>query len=325
MLASVSFRPFNSNFWLPAVAGLVCLAFAEAACAEEGARDIEVVPFHNTSTGTNFDQLPQNDSQDLKIWQPTAPDSLARSSPSVKPGPLPRPQQPTISKEEQQLIERRRNWVFMQPEDYATMDPKTGKSPVGDDNGNDDKLTAMERYYHRLEQSGKSTTTNEFSRLNPDRMTAATNSLGATLPSKDTGAFGATPFNGTPEAGIFQPMTTADTANVFGSQNSAAKLTPEDVRLQAEQKARMENFKQLWDIDQANSAATPVVAPSSGPIDSAPLFGASMPGMPSTYKPAMPGAAGSSSKSAAPVAEPVVQPRHATPPHSDFTPVPRAF
>src|SRR3954468_14998384 len=90
MLASVSFRPFNSNFWLPAVAGLVCLTFAGAACAEEGARDIEVVPFHNTTTGTNFDQSPQNDSQSFKIWQPTAPDSLARSSPSAK-GLLPRP------------------------------------------------------------------------------------------------------------------------------------------------------------------------------------------------------------------------------------------
>ena len=322
MLANVSFRPFNSNFWLPAVAGLVCLAFAGAAYAGEGARDIEVVPFHNATTSTNFDQSPENDSQNFKVWQPSAPNSVARSSPPVKPGPLPRPQ-PSISKEEQQLLERRRNWVFMQPEDYATMDPKTGKSPFGDDNENDDKMTAMERYYHRLEQSGKSTTTNEFSRLNPDRMTAATNSLGVTLPSKDTGAFGTTPFNGTPEAGIFQPMTTADTANVFG--NSAARLTPEEVRLQAEQKSRMENFKQLWDIDQANSAATPVVAPSPGPIDSAPLFGASTPGMPSAFKPVMPGAASSSSKPAAPVVQTVAPPRHTTPPHSDFTPVPRAF
>jgi hypothetical protein len=323
MLASVSFRPFNLNFWLRAVAGLACLTFAGAVRAEEDARDIEVVPFRNISTGTNFDQLPQNSSENFKIWQPTAPNSVARSSPQARPGQLPRPQQPSLSKEEQQLIERRRNWVFMQPEDYATMDPKTGKSPFGDDTGNDDKLTAMERYYHRLEQSGKSATTNEFSRLNPERMTTATNSLGVTLPNKDAGAFGVTPFNGTPEAGIFQPMTTADMANVFG--NSAAKLSPEEVRLLAEQKSRMESFKQLWDIDQANSAATPVVAPSSGAIDSAPLFGASTPGMPSPFRPAMPGASSSSSKSAAPTAQTVVPPRHTTPPHSDFTPVPRAF
>src|SRR4051795_12773998 len=105
MLASVCFRPFNSNFWLRTVAGLACLAFAGAACAEEGGRDIEVVPFHNSSTGTNFDQSPQNDSQDFKIWQPTAPNSLARSSPPAK-GLLPRPEQPRLSKEEQQLLER---------------------------------------------------------------------------------------------------------------------------------------------------------------------------------------------------------------------------
>jgi hypothetical protein len=120
-------------------------------------------------------------------------------------------------------------------------------------------------------------------------------------------------------------MTTADMANVFGSQNSAAKLSPEEVRIQAEQKTRMENFKQLWDIDQANSAATPVVAPSSGPIDSAPLFGASTPGMASPFKPAMSGAASSSSKSPAPVVQTVAPPRNTAPPHSDFAPVPRAF
>ena len=227
------------------------------------------------------------------------------------------------------MLDRRRNWVFMRPEDYATMDPKTGKRLLGDDHAEDDNMTAMERFYHRLEQSGKSSATNDFSRLIPDRdrSIGASNYLGSALPNTDAGPFGANPFNAAQQAGIFQPITSGNSGNAFGTDNSVPMQTPEEARQQAEQKAHMENFKQLWNIDQAGTAVTPAAAPASAPIDSAPLFGASMPGMAPAIKgslaPDLSG--GSSAKPLTPSTQPVVPPRVTAPPHADFMPVPRAF
>lgn len=310
------------------MAGLACLAFAGAARAGEEGRSIEVVPFHNSSLGTNFEQLPPDDSQTFKAWEPTAPDSIARSPAPMKLAPLPHVQQ-SMSKEEQQLLDRRRNWVFMRPEDYATMDPKTGKSLLGSDNPDDDNMTAMERYYHRLEQSSKSSTTNDLSRtsLDRDRRSSQANDLGNALPNSDASPFGATPFSSAPQTGIFQPITSTKSENVFGGDNSLPIQTPEEARIQAEQKTHMENFKQLWDIDQASSAATPIAPPASTPIDSAPLFGASTPGIAPAFKPGgLPSANPSvSSKPITPTPQPAAPPRVTAPPHSDFMPTPRAF
>lgn len=298
---------------------------AEILRAGEGVQSIEIVPFHD-STGTNVNQLPEKDSQNFEVWQPAAPKSLSAQSPRSK-APPPRPQQQTLSKEEQQLLDRRRNWVFMRPEDYAA-DSKSGKSLLGTDNGSDDNMTAMERFYNRLAQSGKSVATNDFSQMNLDRSSALTNSFGGALPkSRDAGAFGPVPFSPNSEAGVFQPMTVNDSVKIFDNPNSVTALTPDEVRMQNDQKTHMENFKQLWDIDQASSAATPVIAPSSTPIDSSPLFGASTPGMSSGFRSAGSASSGNSS-GAAPMSQsraPVEQPRHATPPHSDFMPTQRAF
>jgi hypothetical protein len=323
IIATVSFRPFHPNFWRALLVGSACLAFVGPAHAGEGARNIEVVPFHNTAMDTNFDQPLHDDSQSFNQWKQVAPNSLTPAPAPNRLTPLPRPQQ-SLTKEQQQMLERRRNWVFMTPEDYATTDPKTGKSLLGTDDNKDDNMTAMERYYHRLEQSGKTSATNEFSRLNPDGMSAPTNYFGNAARSPDSGMFGQTPFDSKPDADVFQPITSGDSANVFGSSTMAAQ-TPEEVRLQAEQKAHLESFKQLWDIDQASSAATPVAAQPSGPIDSAPLFGASTPGMSTAFKPNAPSPAGNPVKPLTPAGMTVTTPRYTPPPHSDFTPIQRPF
>ena len=326
MIGSVSFRPLNSNFLHAALAGLACLTFAGAVRAGEGARNIEVVPFHSTSMDTNYNQPAQDDSQPFKVWQPTAPNSLKSAPPPAKLTPLPQSQQ-TVSREEQQQLDRRRNWVFMTPEDYATTDAKTGKSVLGADNDKDENMTAMERFYHRLEQSVKPATTNEFSDMNPDRSSSATNYFGAAVKNTDPGMFGQTPFDSTPQAGVFQSITAGNSGSVFDSSSSTMVQSPEEIRMQATQKAHMENFKQLWDIDQAISAATPVVSQPSGPVDSAPLFGTSTPGLATPFKENLPSAniPGFSSKPATPAPQPVVAPRYTAPPHSDFMPPQRAF
>ncbi len=324
MIATVSFRLLNLNFRRAALAGWACLAFVGAARAQ-GARDIEVVPFHNTSLDTNFDQTAPEDSPGSKVWSPTAPKSIAPLSPQRLQA-LPQPQQ-AISKDEQQLLDRRRNWVFMTPEDYATTDPKTGKRLLGPDKDKDDNMTAMERYYHRLEQSAQPAT-NDFSGLNPNRSGAATNYFDNAVRNSESGLFGETPFTSRPETGVFQSISARNSASVFGSSDSTPAQTPEEARIQTEQKAHMESFKQLWNIDQAASAATPVAAQSSGPIDSSPLFGASTPGLPTPFKPNLPTAADISpgaSQSATPAPQPVVTPRYTPPTHSNFEPIQRPF
>jgi hypothetical protein len=318
----VSFRLLNLNFWRAALTGLACLAFVGAAGAQ-GARDIEIVPFHNTSRDTNFDQPGQEDSGS-KVWRPMAPKSIAPSPPQ-RLMPLSQSAPPSISKEQQQLLDRRRNWVFMTPEDYASKDPKTGKNLSGTDK--DDNMTAMERYYHRLEQSAQPAT-NDFSGLNPNRSAASTNYFDNAVRNTDSGLFGETPFSSRPNTGIFQSITAGNSRSVFGSSDSTPTQTSEEARVQTEQKTHMESFKQLWDIDQASSAATPVSAPSSGAIDSAPLFGASTPGLPTPFKPNLPSAEDISpgaSESAPPLPKPVTAPRYTPPVHSDFAPVQRPF
>jgi len=323
IIGSVSFRPLNPNFWRATLAGAACLALAGAARAGEGARNIEVVPFHNTAADTNLEKPAQDDSESFKVWKPVAPNSITPSTPVNRMTPLPRPQQ-TLSKEQQQMLDRRRNWVFMTPEDYATTDSKTGKNLFGADNDTDDNMTAMERYYHHLEQSSKPSFTNEFSRFNEDHLSAATNYLNNAGAGTDSGMFGRTPFDTRPQADVFQPITTGNSGAVFGGDATTA-LSPEEVRAQQEQKAHMDSFKQLWNIDQASTAATPVTPPPSQPIDSAPLFGASTPGVSSPFQGIVPTTAGNPVKPPTPAGMPTTAPKYTPPPHASFTPVQRPF
>jgi hypothetical protein len=127
------------------------------------------------------------------------------------------------------------------------------------------------------------------------------------------------------DAAIFQQPGAGDiSASAFGDSGSKPMLSPEEVRLQAEQKSRRDSFKQLWSIDQA-PAATPVMAPASGPIDSAPLFGVSTPGSQGPVGRLPTGPVSASSASVAPAPEPYVAPRASAPPHADFTPPQRPF
>ena len=313
IMANVSFRPFNATIWRAAITGWVCLAFAGAARAGEGARNIEVVPFHDASINTNLEQ-PEQNNQSFKSWAPTAPDTMKQAERAPRMANMPRPQ--SLSKQEQQLQDRRRNWVFATPEDEST--DKTERSLLGLDNDNDN-LTAMERYYYRLEQSGRSTVTNGAS-LAPNRYGAQTNSYAGALRPAEPGSFGETPFRDMArDTGVFQQSDAGNvSARAFGNNGVKPVLSPEEVRIQTEQKSHMDSFKQLWNIDQA-PAATPIVAPASGPIDSAPLFGASSPGLQAPVR-RLPG--GPTSASSAPTTlepDPNTAPRITAAPHTDFS------
>jgi hypothetical protein len=306
---------------------MACLAFAWASRAGgEGTRSIEIVPFSGAAMDTNFEQSAQDNLQTFKAWEPTAPHpykSPATTSANSRMTPLmPRPQQPVLSKEQQELLERRRNWIYMTPEDYASPTGKEEKDPTKPESEEEKNMTSMERFFQRMDNSQKVAVTNQSGKMNGDRLAGTGNSLNN--PSRNTdNMFGQSPFAASPQAGVFQPLQNNDLRSVFDSDNGVKTPSPEEVRMQAEQKAHLEAYKQIWNIDQS-PATTPLTTPAPGPIDSAPLFGVSAPAMSSPFNAANP-ASPINSSTPQPTARPVIVPRVTAPPHSDFAAPQRPF
>ena len=316
----MSFGLPSLNLCRAGTVGIVCLAFVGAARAAEGMRNIEVVPLHGTSMDTNFDQSSPADPQRFQAWSPRAPRTVGLSAPGTAMIPPPQPQNRISSEREKELQDRRRNWVFMTPEDYAS--PDGNKSGL-DGNGLDDKSTTlMERYYQRLSDSDHAAATNQFNKLNSDQFGGRTNSLGGGLPTPGGGSFGDGPFNAITDAGVFESIRRNDLSNPFGSDTSSGLPSPEEVRAQADQKAHMERFRQILNIDQP--AIAPVASPVSVPVDSGPLFGLSAPSMRPANSVSSPDGKSSSSHSQTPT-PPVPSPRSVKPPHADFSPPQRPF
>jgi hypothetical protein len=278
----MSFRLFISNIRRASLAGLVCLAFAGALRAEDaGSRRIEIVPFHDTRLDTNFDQAPEAATSTPELLSPHAPRTL-QDAPRSAVLPMPRSQPPPTQREKE-LLDRRRNWVFMTPEEFASSPGKKDSDPDNQEKSQEGSLTLMERYYQRLNDGDHTAATNRMARADTDPSHSRTNSFTGQVRDDEAGTFGPSPFNTTPDSGIFQSARPNDFSSDFNSANDAAMPSPEEVRQQAEQKTRIDTFKELWNIDQSAAApATAVSAPVSGPlpmpVDSAPVFGASQSG-----------------------------------------------
>jgi hypothetical protein len=324
IIAIVRFRPLRPVFWSAAIAGLACAAFAWASRAGEGVRNIEVVPFSGIATDTNFERSAPDDLRTLNAWHPTAPNAYHAPAGNSGALPMPRPQQAQqLTPEQQQLLERRRNWVFMTPDDYATPDSSNEKDPVKSQSDGEKNMTAMERFYQHLSDAEKAASTNRLGKANSDRTDDSSDDARR---RGDASPFAASPFISSSDSGVFQSIPRNVFGSTFGGGDTVKAQTPEEVRLQAEQKARIDTFKQLFDINQT-PAATPVVStPTTAPIDSAPLFGASTPAMASPFNAAKPVVTPDNSTVRAPaVQQGVLVPRVPTAPHSDFTAPQRSF
>jgi hypothetical protein len=321
IIATVSFRLSHVNICRASIAGLLFLALAGVVRGGEGARNIEVVPMHNTAMDTNFDQLSRADRQTFENWAPRAA-SRATVQPQPKGAliPPPRPQSAEPTQRERELMDRRRNWVFLTPEEYLSNGEKNLGVEEFDKDGADNKstMTAMQRYYQRLYDADHAPATNLLSKADSGH----TNLITGGLRNTEAGSFLDNPFSTTPDAGIFDPGKTHSFADVFGSQDNPALRSPESIRLEADQKARMDSFKQLWNIDQP--AVATVASPVSGPIQTESLFGNSSGSLQPALSPVSSSAGGSSIRPQAP------QPLGSTdrtpaPPRSTFAPPQRPF
>jgi hypothetical protein len=132
------------------------------------------------------------------------------------------------------------------------------------------------------------------------------------------------PFNTISGSGVFQPARADNFPDVFSSGSDVSQPSPEAVRLQEEQKAHMDSFKQLWDIDQSPAAV--VSAPSAAPNVSSSVFGLSQNPQPALNPLISQSSALSGRPNTAPVQPTVTSERNAVvPPHADFAPPQRAF
>jgi hypothetical protein len=193
--------------------------------------------------------------------------------------PPPQPQATISPDKEREMLDRRKNWVFMTPEEMMGTDTdkdsqKDSDSLDGkyDKNGLEKKsMTVMERYYQRLSDSNQEQKgTNQSNKFDADSWTKAGSSS-----NPGDGRPGINPFDSTPntDLGVFRQTHTDNFRDVFGTGKSATSLTPEEVRSKAEQDAHMESFKQLWDIDQPQTT-TAISTPTTIEPSSASVFGA---------------------------------------------------
>jgi hypothetical protein len=139
-----------------AVGGLLVCS-AQAGGKERG-RPIEFSVPRSDEVTTNLHQLTSK-KDGLKqleedLYQPLQSFSPRSSLDGVAAPPPRAPAAPVIqSKRVKELLERRKNWVFMSPEDLASAPSAEDvlKAPqIGPDGQEKKELPAIERYYHRL-------------------------------------------------------------------------------------------------------------------------------------------------------------------------------
>jgi hypothetical protein len=321
--ATMSFRPFSLDVSRGGLALFVFLACVGVSRAEDAAkRSIEIVPLRGTKVNTNANQFQPPDTQNLTPLFPGVPHSFEQPAATVELPPPPRQQTATPSLREREMLDRRKNWVFMTPEDFSGESKDT--SITGDDkDANGTRPTsAMERYYQHLYDSERAAATNQFNKLDKDRWNAGTNSAGLGLQNGSGAGFVTSPFNTVPDPEVFRSARPNVFSDIFGSDADTGTPSPESVRLKAEQKAHMDDFKELWNIGQPPAAPVSASAPSSS--SSSPVFGLPQGAQPAFSAVGLPQSV-SSQGQAAPLHPAATSGRIASPPRADFAPPQRPF
>ena len=273
----MSFRPVSWDIWRGGLVLIVLLACSRSLRAEDTtSRSIEIVPIHGATINTNADPFRPADSQDLSSF-PNAPHSLQDNQPltAMPLPPPPRPQVATPSQREREMLDRRKNWVFMTPEDLSGQDEEKDITITREeqDVSGAKPGTAMQRYYQHLYDTDRAMATNQFSNVDSGNRNSTTNSLGTVSQNDGGTSFVTSPFNAVSENDAFRSARPTVFSDVFGSDTDSSTLSPEAVRLKAEQKSHMDDFKELWNIDQASTA--PVSPSTPAMIGSSSAFGAS--------------------------------------------------
>lgn len=320
----MGFKPFSLTVQRARLAVFACVAGvsfwqARTACS----RPIEVVPTQGSTISTNVNQSerPRKDFTSMmpgprRSWIP------GDSQDAIAPSMMPPPSNQRLSAREKELLDRRRNWVFMTPDELMS-----GKEPgemLGikeyDKYGNEkEPMTAMERYYEHLLAPDRSSATNQFGKTDSDSWDKETNALTGAQQTDDKAHPFDSPFNNSPAQEVFRPMRPTSFSDVFGTSSGDNNPDdPETIRVRREQESHMDSFKQLWDMGQPAGAAS---GPAFGNSASSP---SAFPSVQPVLGTATPSLSSSASRSGT-TAQSSAAPFHATPAPPSFTMPPRRF
>lgn len=317
----MSFRFSILGICRAGIAGLLCVASVALARGQgPQSQSIEIVPLSGTTPDTNLDHLQPGRTKNFENVGPRVPNSIKFEAPSTDVLPPPHRQNLAPTERENELLDRRKNWVFMTTDDMMGQ-AETDLSGGDRIDDNRKSTTAMERYFQHLNDAGRPVATNQITKVDSDPWMRATNSLTTDgIRSSDS------VFN-TMDPGTFQPNHASAFSDIFSSSSSAdrGEPSPETVRLQQEQKEHIESFKQLWDIDQpppapTAAAATPLPS-SSGSVFGTPLGGSGQPSL-NAFNTSLGGLSG---KAPPPPVPTINSSRSIQPPHADFAPPQRPF
>lgn len=244
------------------------------------------------------------------------PDGMERFNPpedswrANRPGLMSPPAARTLTQREKELLDRRRNWVFMTPEELIS-----GEKPADTlDIKQKGPMTAMERYYQHLVEPSRNTVTNKFDK-DADSWSATTNMTTAGEQSTDNAYQFDSSYKSSLAREAFQPMRPNSFSDVFGTGPDSTTSDPESIREAQVQSNHMDSFKQLWDIDQPSAPAAASVSGSGSSGFRSSSFPSMQPVL-GTVSPSMGGASAQLGSSAP--AQPAPTP-HATPPRPVFT------
>ncbi len=331
--AKMRFRLLNRLICRAGLAGLFCLAGVWVSRA--GNESQESMIYVPANGGTNIERELPADARKFESRMPgmqhhliNAGDLLQGVPELPPPPPLPK----KLTQKDQDELDRHDNWVFMTPQEimlgYEAGRP-IGQNKTFQESGSaieemGPPTSAIERYYKRLYNPGRFGMifgiTNGPARQASDSESrdSATNYFTVEEPAqRNNGHLFDSPFNNSPTHGIFEAEQPKSFSDIFNVNGDSSTPSAEELRAQKQEAARIESFKQLWDITQPGSL--PVSGASSttaaNPIQKAqPIFGA-----------ADASASGFSAQSSLSGTQPAAPPSRSGPPHYQFQMPQRRF
>lgn len=279
--AKMIFRPLISDVYRAGLAGMLCLAGACVSRAGDAqGQPVEAAPAQHAVIDTHVNE-PPSDSEPAKDFEKVLPGAAAQPFDSLNLSPetpafyKPPPARP-LTQREQELLDRRRDWVFMSPEELMSEtenDDMLGTKDYDKTPEEKKPKTAMERYFQHLVDSDRASATNKLNDWTSETWDKETNSLFGTDQSEKRNEDAAHPFempsSARPDPGIFQSARPNTFSDVFDLNTDSTAPSDEAIRAQQEQQAHMEAFKQMWNIDQPAPSSLP-----SSPVSSGVAYGA---------------------------------------------------
>lgn len=253
------------------------------------------------------------------------PDDLIQQTTPILTPPL---TTRTLSPREKELLDRRRNWVFMTPEELISGESSEGtpgKKQHDKDGSEKEPMTAMERYYEHLIEPSPNMVTNQFDK-DSDSWTRDTNTTADAGQKGDNAHLFDTPSSSSPAREYFQPMRPDSFSDFFSTSPDSTQPNAETIAAEKQEKAHMESFKQLWNIDQPSAPPAASISSfgnSGSPISSPGL--SSFPSMQPVLGTVSSSGFGSSTRANEAPTQPAPTPVHAPPPRPNFTMPQRQF